>query len=263
MSFNFQGHQLLPGPGADLQTSEGQIWWGKYDQQVILGAILDKDTVDGGNTPTTLIRTGMALGYITATKQLTHWNPYATDGSNRLAGFFMGEQTMDFYGTPVERFVGNILVGGNVYASELLIPGEANKGIAGKSYEFLLREQMRDRFLVDDDLGMITGYKVKEITANYTAVLNDHNTHFINLGAAGAVTLTLPAPVPGLEFMVSVLATQNIVLEGPATGEYSVPLGTTANNDTMTGTNHETVRILGIRTAATPTYQYMVTPVPA
>jgi hypothetical protein len=255
---------LVPGQGGpEYETQSNQVWFGRWDHQVITGGILDKDTVDAGNTDaTTLIRHGLALGIISASNQFTHWNPYATDGSHRLAGFYIGPgQAMSLIaGSTVERLIGDILVGGNLYAHRAIIPGETTIGIAGKAYEFLLREQLRGRFMVSDDFftGGYENWKVRELTATVSLALKDHKTHFTNLGAAGSITVTLPAPVPGLEFMFTNLGAQNIVLEGPATGEYHIN-GLAADTDTMTAANEETVMVKAVRVAATPTYRYIFT----
>jgi hypothetical protein len=62
---------LVPGQGGpEYETQSNQVWFGRWDQQVITGGILDKDTVDAGNTDaTTLIRHGLALGIISASNQ--------------------------------------------------------------------------------------------------------------------------------------------------------------------------------------------------
>lgn len=262
--FMMNAQNLVPGQGGpEILTQANQIWFGRWDQQHICGGLIDKDTVDAGNTGATgILRTGLALGIIAATNQFTHWNPYATDGSHRLAGFYNGPgQAMALVGTTTaERLIGDVLYAGNVYANRLIIPGETNAGISGKAYEFLLRSQMIGRFQVSDDFytGGYSNWKVRELTASASATTKDHKTHFTNLGAAGAITLTLPAPVPDLEFMVTNLGAQNITLEGPATGEYHIN-GAAADNDLMTSTNEETVHIKAVRVASTPTYRYIFT----
>lgn len=258
---NYGGSNMVPGmPSTELVTDHGQLWWGRHEQIVFAPALIDKDTVDAGNTGySTILREGLALGRITATGQLTHWNPYATDGSGVLVGFLTNAQPMTYMGAVAERLY-NVIVGGNIKASGIIIPGETDRGISGKSYEFLLRNQAQGRFLFDDDLGGMVGWKVGELAASATITIAQHRTHFTNVGATGAVTATLPAPVPGLEFLFTSVAAQNIVLDGPATGEFFKPSG---NGPTLLPANDETVHVRAIRTAATPTYQYVVTPVPA
>lgn len=270
MSLYYQGIAQLPGPAADEALSQHrQIWWGREEQQIVLGAIIDSATVDSGNSGnTTFLRPGLALGQITATKKMAQWNPYATDGSQFLAGFWMTAQQMEFYGTAIDRFDGCLLAAGNVKAAHLLIPGEANYGISGTDYEFLLREQMVGRYHVDDDLGKITGWKHRdptaaELTANAgTLTTADHHSRVTNYGEASNFTWTLPAPKPGLEFEFIPLADVDIVLEGPATGEYFVA-GAAANsitiNDFTASSATNVVRVRAERTAA-DTYKYIPRP---
>lgn len=257
---SYGGMYMLPGMGADeLQTQHQRIWWGREEQQFYGGFNLDATTVDAGNTPTNVLRGGLALGYLTASKQLVHWNPYATDGSQRLAGFLVGEGTdTKYFGTAVDRFVGDVLIAGNVYASRLLIPGETTYGISGKTYEFLLREQMFGRFNVDDDMGRLMNWKTleKAFTSGdqtLTLTIADNRTHITNRGADATGTIVLPAPVPGLQFKVSMVADQNITLDGPATGEFFP----TANTEVLDEDDKQQVLIEAIRTGAS-TYQYYV-----
>lgn len=262
--FNYQGMYLLPGMGDEYLTQEQQIWFGREEQQLFLGGVIDADTVDSGNTSyTTILRPGLAMGVIRSSGQLTHWDPYATDGSHVLAGFFIGQQNMGFYGVTAERMVGGILVKGNVYGSRLLIPAQTTYGISGKTYEFLLREQMAGRFLIDDDpVSSMMSLKYEEAIADATIVKAQNNTLFTLQTAAGAdVTLTLPAPVPGLKFgflNVNTTAGTELILEGPATGEYWVA-GAAANNVTIAGDTSVPRWVKAVRvTTVGPVYCYVV-----
>ena len=262
MSWSFDGSMLIPGQGFDeLQNLEAELCWGRHDQRVIQGAILDADTVDSGHTSyTDILRPGLALGVITATNQLTHWNPFATDGSHRLAGFMMGAQNMKLFGTATERLVGGILVGGNIRAETILIPGQTSAGLSGQAYEVLLREQMAGRFLDNDYYGTFCSPKYRDVSANTAITVADHNTHFTNLAATGSINLTMPDPVPGFHIRVSINAAQNIVFVAATAGDFHNPAG---NGDTMTAANKETIDVYTIRTAATPTYKYVLAPIAA
>lgn len=249
MSFAFQGYQLTPGMHTEQFTDEAQITWGRWDQIEYVQAILDKDTQDAARTDTSLdtsLRTGLALGIQTATKQFIHWNPYATDGSNYLVGFLLDEIDMSYMGTVKERMHA-ILVKGNIKASQIVIPGEASRGIAGTTYEFLLREQCFGRFLFDDDLNrrmVLKEYTLGATTAAYSAALTVteamNNTIFVSDTAIDAdVTLTLPAPRPGLQFFFvhpTTTAGTELILDGPSTGEFWYD-GAVANTLTIAGSN--------------------------
>jgi hypothetical protein len=267
MSFSFQGYQMTPGMHDERFTEEVQFLWGRWDQVEYVQAIVDKDTIDSGNTPTTQIRTGLAMGVITATGQFTQWNPYATDGSNYLVGFFIDEIDMSWLnGTTTER-LSAIVVKGNVKADFVLIPGETTRGISGKTYEFLLREQCAGRFLFDDDLGRYQAVKEYTIAADVTALTVTtamNNTIFVtDADLAADVTLTLPAPVPGLNFWfvhTSTTAGTELILDGPATAEFWVA-GAVANTVTIGGDNTTGFRrCRAVRTddASTDLYKYVL-----
>lgn len=260
MSFSFQGYQLTPGMHDERFTVENVFTWGRWDQVEYVQAIVDKDAVDAGNSPTTQLRTGLAMGVQSATGQFIQWNPYATDGSQYLVGFLIDEIDMGWLnGTTTER-LSALVVKGNIKADRVIIPGESSYGIEGTSYEFLLREQAAGRFLFDDDLGRFNVWTQRqmsaaEITANgITLTRADHRSMISNLGATGALTMVLPAPKPGLEFIFHVVADQNITLDGPSTGEFFP----TANTEVADEDDKQYIYVRGIRTATTPTYQYIV-----
>jgi hypothetical protein len=267
MSFGFQGYQLTPGMHDERFTEEVNFLWGRWDQVEYVQAIVDKDTVDAGNTPTTNIRAGMAMGVITATGQFTQWNPYATDGSNYLVGFFIDEISLGWIdGSTTER-LSAIVVKGNIKADHVLIPGETTRGISGKTYEFLLREQCAGRFLFDDDLGAYQTIKEYTIAADVTALTVTeamNNTLFVtDVDLAASCTLTLPAPRPGLQYWLahnSTTAGTALILDGPATGEFWAG-GAAANTISLAGDNATGMRrVRCIRTddAATDLFKYVL-----
>lgn len=263
-SFAFRGWQLTPGMVEPTYTDEAQLYWGRWDQIEYAQAIVDADTVDSGNATTTQLRLGLAMGVIAATGQYTHWNPYATDGSNYLVGFFIDNIDMtNALGTSVEH-LGAVMVKGNVKASQVVIPGEALRGIAGKTYEFLLREQCVGRFLFDDNIDNTSRMKEYTVTADLTATTAMNNTLFVlPTGAAASFTVTLPAPVPGLVFHgvnVNTTGGNALIFEGPATGEYWVG-GATANSISIAGDTSilRTYRAVRITTGSPDTYAYVAT----
>lgn len=258
MSLSYGGAYLLPGMGTEYTTQEQQIWFGREEQQLFMGAVLDATATDDGNTSYThILRPGLALGMIASTKKLVEWDPYATNGSQHLFGFFCGQQNMQQYGAAAERLVGQILVRGNVYASRLLYNGLTTYGIAGTDYEFLLRRAMEGRFFVDDEpsYGLMT-WKNREITAASTNVSTEriNRVIFTNLGSAAGNTLILPAPKPGMQFIVhGGIAAFNITLDGPGTGEYN----TGDNTEVIDKDNTQMVLVEAVRVATTPTYRYL------
>lgn len=251
---------MTPGMHDERFTEEVNFLWGRWDQVEYVQALVDKDTVDSGNTNnTTQLRTGLAMGVITSTGQFTHWDPYATDGSNYLVGFLIDEIDMPWIdGTTTER-LSAIVVKGNIKADYILIPGETTRGLSGKDYEFLLREQCKGRFLFDDDLGKFGVQRVRELTAaeiaadSVTLTREDVGLILSNRNADATTTVILPAPKPGMVFYFDVVADQHITLDGPATGEFFP----TANTDQLDEDDKQFVTVRAIRTG-TSTYQYKV-----
>lgn len=265
MSFTFQGYQLTPGMHDERFTEECTLLWGRWDQAEYVAAIVDKDAADSANTPTTQLRKGTAMGVLTATGQWMQWNPYATDGTEYLMGFLLDEIDTSYIGGTTKERLNGILVKGNIKADQIVIAGVANRGLAGTTYEFLLRSQCQGRFLFDDDIDRRVTWKygelsAAEITAGTKTVTTAMNrTHFSNRGATGSFTYVLPAPVPGLQFKFSSITAQDIVLDGPATNEFLIA-GSSANGDTIDKDNYERgVLVEVVRTGAS-TYQYVAIP---
>ncbi len=251
MSFDFTSYQLVGGMHGDRFTEEAQITWGRWDQIEYVPIILDKDTVDTGYESGTdaRLRTGLALGKITATGQYTHWNPYALDGSNYLVGFLLDEINLA-WGTGTKERVHAMLVKGNIKASQVVINGVTARGISTTTYEFLLREQCAGRFLFDDDLGGYQATKEYTVGAAETALTVTeamNKTIFVTDTALAAdCTLTLPVPRPGLEYKFvhpSTTAGTELILDGPGTGEFWAA-GAAANTLTIVGDNTTGIRTL-------------------
>ncbi len=266
MSFRFQGYQLTAGMIEPIETSEVQITWERFDQLKYVSGIVDKDTVDAGNTgQTTQLRAGLAMGMITATGQYTHWDPYATDGSNYLVGFLWDIIDTSYIGGTTRERMNAIIVGGNIKADAVVVPGVTARGLEGTTYEFLLREQAYGRFLFDDDLDRTQRIKEYTVTADLTVTPAMNNTLFVYpTGAAADLTLTLPAPRPGLQFHfvnLNTTATNELILDGPATGEFWVG-GAAADTLSPDGDTSIMQTIRGVKaTVAGPVYVYAQTAV--
>lgn len=268
MSFSFKGYQMTPGMHDERFTEEVNFLWGRWDQVEYVQALVDKDTLDSGNTNyTTQLRTGLAMGVITSTGQFTHWNPYATDGSNYLVGFLIDEIDMPWIdGTTTER-LSAIVVKGNIKADYVLIPGETSRGITDKTYEFLLREQCAGRFLFDDDLNrynVVKEYTLGAAVTSLTVTAAMNKTIFVTDTAQSAdCTLTLPVPRPGLEYYFvhpNTTAGTELILDGPGTGEFWAA-GAAANTLTIVGDNTtglRTLRCVRVTDTTTDVFAYVL-----
>lgn len=256
---NYDGMFNIPGMGDEFYNYEQQVYWDGWNKNILLGAILSSTLVDTGNTSyTSILRPGLAVGMITSTKKVEVWNPYATDGTQRLLGFLLPEMKMTYLGVAAEK-TGVILVAGNVYGANVLIPGETTAGIAGKNYEFLLRNQMNydGRFKADDDLGQFD-WKCKEVAASATLTRLDHRTQITNVGASGTVTLTLPSALPGFELELLNTAGQIIAIT-TASGSQVLTGGSAAASLNACAANANVLtRVRAVRDAATPTYKYVI-----
>lgn len=215
MSFEFTGAFMTPGITGTLETFENTFWWGRYEDQVWTGVVISGASRDIGNTGhTDVLRPGLLLGLVTNTNKVKQWDPTATDGSERIFGILGPASKMQRLGSNQDRWLGQMMVGGLVKSSRLLIPGQSNLGISGNAYEHYIRAQLYPRFQDSylhggNPFGGWTRVMAK--TANYTVLEADNNTLFTNRGATGGVTFTLPAtPKLGLRYGFYVVADQDL-----------------------------------------------------
>ena len=221
--FDFSGFAHTPGMDGLRQTVESVIGWGPWDHNraFIAPVILDGASLDAGGTPTTLIRPGLLLGQNRTTLKCKEWNPTGTDGSQDLYGVMLYDASTQLFGANQDRWFGFALVGGNVKASSLIIPGNASAGIDGDANEHYVRAAMSGRFMFDDyphqwPNSPWKNYQAK--TANYTVVDQDNGTFFTTLGASGAVTFTLPAvaSAKGQRYLFYNAVDQNMTVQSAA-----------------------------------------------
>lgn len=208
IDIGYTGGWRLPGIDSQLQTTEGLIWWGRYEAQVVIPTLLDANTVDAGNSITDLLRPGLLLGLNTSTLKWSNWNPSASNGTEFCAGALLYDQKMKAGGTAKDRWFGYVIVRGLLKSGSLIIPGNASAGIAGDKYEFQVRQGLTGtgHFQLDDTVYgnnkdvPFAGYSrhilssAVQVGNAYTLTLADHDTLFIVDSAAGGETLfTLPA----------------------------------------------------------------------
>jgi hypothetical protein len=217
MSFEFTGAFGIPGIAAALETVENVFWWGRFENNQYVGAVIEGAARDTGNTGyTDVLRPGLLLGQLTTGEKYTEWDPTATDGSQMIKGVLAYAQKMQRLGSNADRWVGWIMVGGNIKADRLLIPGQTAYTIAGNANEHLIRAQMFGRFLFSDRLqgsrmGGWSNIVIK--TADYTVTEADNDTLFTNRGDAGAINFTLPTTAEkGLHYGFYCVADQNMTV---------------------------------------------------
>lgn len=214
----FERAWTTPGLAAAQENYEGQVWWGGwFHQPVIVPVMLDGAARDAGANPTTILRPGLLLGVVTATGKWKEWSPTATDGTEHIAGILLYEATTQAQGSNTDRWFGYAMVAGYVKSAEIVVPGEATKGLAGKSQEFFVRSLLTQtgRFMLDDQyFGATLGgwQRVVARTSDYTLTAADNNTLFTNEGAVGAVTFTLPQARQGFRCGFYVVENQNVTI---------------------------------------------------
>jgi len=97
------------------------------------------------------------------------------------------------------------MYGGNIKTSEIIVPSSLLNDpgeFDGNEWEFEIRDQLKHRFIFDDDIyGEITAERtLQETTTALTLVDIDTNTIVSNANAGGVLALTIPDPKLGMHF---------------------------------------------------------------
>lgn len=214
----YTGLDLLPGEYAAVESFENEFTGGRWENRDILGGVVDSTSVDTGHTGNTdVLRAGLLMGQVVSTKKLKPYDPAATTGEEEIVGVLKNSLKINLGSTATTRFVGNIIHGGVVDPTKLVLASSSSVSIVGLTTEFHIRKQLRAAgFKIADALwetpyGVIRKTVAK--TANYTVTNADRNCRFTNAGAAGAVNFTLPATASlGLEYWFNVVADQNVTV---------------------------------------------------
>lgn len=183
----------LPGLGTAAETAEKMFLWGRHEQAYFRSAILVSTSTDNGNSPTTTVRTGMILAQLSSNK----WTPYkstASDGSQIAQGILSFDTKLtDPYGN-LSDHVCVVVVAGPVKGGQLLYnaPVQASTTLTGIDPQ--ARAQL-SHMVFDDQLYNNTNPWINVIpkTASYTVKVSESGTEYVNTGAAGTITFTLPA----------------------------------------------------------------------
>lgn len=219
----FGGGWGVPGVGSELTVTEREILWGGDQGKIAalwMSAVYSGTARDAGNTPTTVLRSGLIMGRNDSTGELEEWDFDATDGTQNIAGILDVElKATDYFANNADR-VFRTLVRGPVKARMLLIEGQP---LVGHPAEYQARRQLRgaDFILDDDPFGYLAGAgnRISAKTANYTVLESDNGTTFTNKGATGAVTFTLPAVAKlGLEYTFYGMAAQDLTVTAGTAG---------------------------------------------
>lgn len=214
MLTSLAGQWQVPGLSSQYDTITKDILWGREDWTWYTSALVSGAARDGGNTPTTLLRPGLLLGIITATKKWVQWDPTATDGSENIAGVLFADISAQILGANADRFMGLILIRGGVKAASLIRGGNASYGIASDAYEATIRKQMAKNFIFDDK-PQYTAFgwaRTRVITATtLTVTAADQDTLFV-MNQSGSCTVTLPVMLDGFRCGFYNIANQNLII---------------------------------------------------
>lgn len=222
----FTGLNGVPGISPVIETFENEFLWGNRENFVYTGLVIGADARDVGNTNAPdILRAGLLLGQVTATRQLKEWTPGATDGSEYIWGVL--NQTVSLRSISGNQVVngnaprlnGFVVCSGGLLAHRLIIPGEVELGLLGKVNEQLARVHLRENFKLNDTYQRV--YSVPtQVSLNAQAVADNGNNQFVatvmdsgkQYNATQSVQITLPAvPSAGLCYTFYAAATINIV----------------------------------------------------
>ncbi len=199
----------MPGITDLIQTSEKELAWASWSRGMLQFGIvvLDSAAADAGNTPTTTLRKGLALGIVTSSNKAKPHSATATTGEE-VARYILAEDVnmLDYkLGTAADKRA-LVLLSGPVNAASIV------------SLTALIRQQLSTRFMFSDDLlANWSSYpKIVAKTGNYTVLTSDNNTLFTTRGNSGALTFTLPAVQRGLEYDFLNEVDQNMAITAPA-----------------------------------------------
>lgn len=226
MSSTMGDWMALPGPQAARETAETNFLWFRGATAVFQnGVVVLSSTLDSGSSTTTQLRAGLLMGKITSSSKYTQYSPTATDGSQVVAGVLVYPVSMiGPDGVAVDKM-------------NVLVVGGCVKNASLQGLDAQARQQMRGRFIFDDDYqGNYTYPWRQELskTANYTVTAADKGTLFDNAGAVGAVIFTLPTLANGLCYGFSVQADQNVTISSAAGDDMIAPNDASADSVAFT-----------------------------
>lgn len=198
-----QGQFGIPGSTTALTSYENQFIWGgdvTKVQVIMANVIVSGAARDAGATPTTVLRSGLIMGRISATGLLIECDPTATDGSQVPVGILNVELlAVDPLTQVATNRAATIVALCPVKAANIYIMGVA---LIGHAYEFQMRRQLVALgFKFDDDLSGAVSGTVQRVTTkatDYTVLASDNGTLF--QATTADCNFTLPAIQAGLEY---------------------------------------------------------------
>lgn len=194
MSFGFSTGNA-PGFTTALESEEVQILRtgpNGQDQASTAPVIVLSSSVDSGNTPTTTLRGGQVMGYVTASGKVQPYGaPSTDDGRDQVVGLLPQHLDMLQQGTATDRNI-NVLKSGLIRADQLLdLDYNARAVLARMGFIF-------DGTLPEGAAFLVAPRASIRKDDDYTVTVAENGCRFIQTGADK--TFTLPTIAYGLTF---------------------------------------------------------------
>jgi len=113
----------IPGIDAIRETIEQDVTWGRWEvnRTWVVPVQIDPATRDTGHTgETTLLRPGLIMAQINATKIVTDWVALGAGGQEDIFGILLTPIQTQFFNADETRLGGFVLVGGQIKGSTLI-----------------------------------------------------------------------------------------------------------------------------------------------
>lgn len=195
----------IPGVQSTLESESAQIsWCGRHgqDQIVTQRALIEAETADAGNTPTSTLRAGVVLACRDSDGKVGIYTPDANDGTQIAVGVLEQHQDMLVAGSPTDRFTQMIVHG-------LVREGQV-KSLDPRGREMLARQMVFDRAPLSP-APLLAPRGIYRKSTNYTLTAADNGLMFL---ATGAATFTLPTKQNGLTYRIAQLADNDLTISG-------------------------------------------------
>ena len=195
----------VPGVQSSLESESVQLSWsGRHgqDQIVTQRAIIEAETVDAGNSPTTRLRASVVLAYRDSDGKVGLYTPDATDGTQIAVGVLEQHQDMLVNGVATDRFTQMIVHG-------LVREGQV-KSLDPRGREMLGRQMLFDKKPISP-APLLAPRGIYRKSTNYTLTAADNGLLFL---ATGAATFTLPTKQNGLSYRIAQTADNDLTISG-------------------------------------------------
>lgn len=251
MTYN-AGYEDLPGQVDSFETLEVDLVWRSNSLLNIMdgGVLLSSATDAGHSGNTSRLRAGLLLGQIAASGKWTTWSPLAVDGSQNIAGVLGRMKSLT---EGVDKYCGSIITGGYLKSDNIIVPGQASAGLVGQDLEFVIRDALGERFILDDIRNSLAP-KHMVVTADITLTGIHHGYVISNDGGTGTAVVTLPAPKKGFRLTMHQVSNQILQVATPSAGQLKLSDGTTAQTLNLASATNKKMEIRGISTSLYQAY---------